>query len=225
MLQLVFHDLNAPLRAIRFYTDKIQRKHAQGLDQEVKENLDSVQASAQRMHQLLMDIELLSQCSTLKPPHDRVEARELVEEALRQLDDHVRQTGARVSLGDDLPVLHVHRVWAGRAITNLLDNALKFHAQGTAPQIEVAAHHAAAGEVGLVIRDRGIGIREEQADEIFHIFRRGVSREIRGTGIGLALVRLVAQRHHGRAWAEPRRGGGSVFYITFADACQDRRPA
>jgi len=69
--------------------------------------------------------------------------------------------------------------------------------------------------LGVVVRDRGPGVAPGQRDRIFELFRRAVGREIEGTGAGLAIVRQVAERHGGRAWVEPREGGGSDFIISF----------
>ena len=67
------------------------------------------------------------------------------------------------------------------------------------------------------MRDRGIGLSPEYLERIFGLFQRAVGREIEGTGAGLAIVREVAERHGGRAWAQPRPDGGAEFYITFGN--------
>jgi len=69
--------------------------------------------------------------------------------------------------------------------------------------------------VGLIVRDRGIGVEPDQAQRIFQLFYRAVGREVSGTGAGLAIVQQIAHRHGGRAWVQPRDGGGSEFVLVF----------
>ncbi len=73
---------------------------------------------------------------------------------------------------------------------------------------------SASKETGIVVRDRGTGVSEKHAERIFDLFQRAVGRGVEGTGAGLAIVRQVAERHSGRAFVEPRDGGGSEFVIT-----------
>ena len=116
------------------------------------------------------------------------------------------------------PRLTVNRTWATQGIYNLLVNALKFRRDGQPPDIEVDGYSAPGEErtpIGIVVRDRGPGVSPEHAERIFQLFQRAVGREIEGTGAGLAIVRQVAERHGGRAWVEPREGGGSQFILTF----------
>jgi signal transduction histidine kinase len=122
-----------------------------------------------------------------------------------------------VRVATDLPRLVAERTWATQAVYNLIANTLKFTREGEAPDIEVARFER-DGEVGIVVRDRGPGVAPEHAGRIFQLFQRAVGREVEGTGAGLAIVKQVAERHGGKAWVEPRNGGGSEFMITFGRA-------
>jgi signal transduction histidine kinase len=151
-------------------------------------------------------------------PEEEVKAAEVVADALRQLGPRLRETGARVKVADDLPLLRADRRWAVQAVYNLMSNALKFTNPGKPPEVEVAAYQPAAGEPagqGIVVRDRGLGVAPEHAKRIFEMFQRAVGQEVEGTGAGLAIVRQVAERHGCTAWVRPRDGGGSEFIITF----------
>ena len=80
--------------------------------------------------------------------------------------------------------------------------------------------------MGLIVCDRGPGVAPEHADRIFQLFQRAVGREVEGTGAGLAIVRQVAERHGGRAWVQPREGGGSEFVLTFGlSQTSDQNPS
>ncbi|MEE9143238.1 MAG: ATP-binding protein, partial [Candidatus Binatia bacterium] len=102
---------------------------------------------------------------------------------------------------------------------NLVANALKFTRKGEVPELEIGPYQPNGEDPkvdGIVVRDRGPGLAPEHSERIFQLFQRGVGREIEGTGAGLAIVRQIAERHGGRAWTQPRQGGGSEFIITFA---------
>lgn len=217
LLTVVSHDLREPLRAIENFTRLVREGSSSRLDAEGTEYLGWVMQAAQRMDQLLEDVLTLLKAQRSIEPNADVPAAEIVEDVLRQLDGRIRETLATIHVAHDLPVLHVDRPWATQAVFNVVNNALKFTEPGKSPEIEIAAYQTDDDSVrGLVIRDRGPGVPTQYADRIFQLFQRAVGREVEGTGAGLAIVRQVAERHGGKAWVQPREGGGSEFVITFA---------
>ena len=80
--------------------------------------------------------------------------------------------------------------------------------------IEITPYQDDSGP-GIIVSDRGPGVAEAYRERIFELFRRTVNRDVAGTGAGLAIVRQIARRHGGNAWVEPRKGGGSHFFVTF----------
>ena len=169
----------------------------------------------------------ISRVQRMEPPTEDVEGASLVQAALLQLEGKIKKTGVQVRVANDLPRLRVHKTLVTQAISNLLANALKFTSNGHAPEIEVVPYQPGNGELasGIVVRDRGPGVAPEHAERIFQLFQRAVGREVEGTGAGLAIVQRVAERHGGRAWVQPREGGGSEFFITFAAAHTSARHA
>ena len=154
----------------------------------------------------------------MEDPNAVVNFDEIVQEALARLEARIEQTGASVRIVPGLPTLHANRTYATEAVYNLVSNALKFVGEGEKPEIEIAPYETdekTLGEVGFVVRDRGPGVEPKHSERIFEIFQRTVGREVEGTGAGLAIVRQIAERHGGRAWVQPRQGGGSEFIITF----------
>ena len=119
-----------------------------------------------------------------------------------------------MTVEEGLPRIRADRRWATQAVQNLVSNALKYTVEGVPPHVEIGGFRGPEG-VGLVVRDRGMGVPPDYAERIFQLFQRAVSRKIEGTGAGLAIVKRVAERHGGRAWVLPREGGGSEFFITF----------
>ncbi|MBK9113223.1 MAG: PAS domain S-box protein [Nitrospira sp.] len=219
LLHVTSHDLKEPLRAIESFSVLIQERYVNRLDEKGQDFLRRIVRATQRLDQLLTDILDLSRAQRMDPPVDDIDAEQLVHEVLHRLEKRIKETDARITIRSPLPRLRVNTTWAIQGIYNLVANALKFASAGQAPDIEIAPHSGMDLEgnelIGLVVRDRGPGVAPEQRDRIFELFRRAVGREIEGTGAGLAIVRQVAERHSGRAWVEPREGGGSEFFITF----------
>jgi PAS domain S-box-containing protein len=218
LLYVTSHNLREPLRSIINFSQMVRDRYADRLDAKGQDFLRRAVRAAERLDRLLEDILTLSRAQRTVRPDEEVKAAEVVADALRPLGARLRETGARVKVADDLPLLRADRRWAAQAVYNLLSNALKFTRAGEAPEVEVAAYRPGAGEPagpGLVVRDRGPGVAPEHAARIFQLFQRAVGQEVEGTGAGLAIVRQVAERHGGRAWVRPRDGGGSEFVITF----------
>lgn len=219
LLYVTSHDLKEPLRAIESFSVLIQDRYANRLDEKGQDFLRRVIRATQRLNQLLEDILDLSRAQRMDPPVDNIDAEQLVQAVLHRLESRIKETGARITIRPPLPRLQVNTTWAIQGIYNLVSNALKFSSAEQSPDIEIAPYSGMDREgtelIGLVVRDRGPGVAPGQRDRIFELFQRAVGREIEGTGAGLAIVRQVAERHGGRAWVEPREGGGSDFFITF----------
>jgi signal transduction histidine kinase len=222
MLYVISHDLREPLRAIEQFSQIVNDRYAEKLDTKGADFLGRTVRAARRMRTLLDDLLELSRARRLRPPDEPVEGHAIVSDVLERVAGRIEETHAVVRVARDLPSVRADRVWAVQALTNLVVNALKFTCNGQPPEVEIAGYRD-AGTAGFVVRDKGAGVAPEHAERIFRLFQRAVGREIEGTGAGLAIVAAVAERHGGRAWVEPREGGGSEFAITFADA-ESRAP-
>lgn len=219
LLYVTSHDLREPLRSIENFSRLVQERYADRLDDKGRDFLRRVVRGAQRMDQLMADLLALSRVQRMELSSEEVEGEWLAAEAMRRLEDKIKETGATVRVISPLPRFRANSTWATQGIYNLLANALKFRVPaGAPPDIEIAAYRSKGpkGEaVGLVVRDRGPGVPPKHAERIFQLFQRAVGREVEGTGAGLAIVRQVAERHGGRAWVQARDGGGSEFFLTF----------
>jgi len=218
LLYVTSHDLREPLRSIENFSRMVQDRYAERLDEKGQDFLRRVVRGAQRMDQLMTDILALSRAQRMDLPAEEVEGERIVEEALLRLSDKIKESGATVRVTKNLPRFRANSTWATQGVYNLLTNALKFVRPNEVPDIEIAPYQpsgSAGAEVGLIVRDRGPGVAAEHAERIFQLFQRAVGREIEGTGAGLAIVRQVAERHGGRAWVQPREGGGAEFILTF----------
>ncbi len=221
LLYVASHDLREPLRAIQNFSRMVVDRYSDELPEKGQDFLRRVTLSADRLDGLIDDVLVLSRAQRMEQPTTTIEGQAVVSDVLSTLDNKITTTGASVQVADNLPRLLADQRWATQAVYNLVANALKFTKDGEAPDLEIVAYcpdDVDSKEVGIVVQDRGIGIAQEHAERIFTLFQRAVGRDIDGHGAGLAIVRQIAERHGGRAWAGPRDGGGSEFFVTFGAA-------
>jgi GAF domain-containing protein len=219
LLYVTSHDLREPLRAIENFSRMVNDRYKERLDEKGQDFLRRVILGAQRLNRLLDDILVLSRSQRMATPVEEVDGESIVIEAVKRLEGKINATNARVQVAKDFDGLRVDKIWATQAVYNLIANALKFTRNGEPPEIEIAPYRPNAADskvIGIVVRDRGLGVAPEHAERIFQLFQRAVGREIEGTGAGLAIVRQIAERHGGSAWVQAREGGGSEFIITFS---------
>jgi two-component system NtrC family sensor kinase len=209
----VSHDLRAPLRGIDGYSQVLIEDYAAVLDSTAQGYLRSVRAGAKRMSELIDDMLALSRVGRAELRHARVdlsnEARAIVDE-LRQRDPDRK---VEITIQEGLSVQADRRLMK-IALENLLGNAWKFTSKTPEARIEVSQRDGKGGPI-YQVRDNGAGFDSESRDELFRPFRR-LHREsdFPGTGIGLATVQRVIDRHGGRIWAEGAVGRGATFFFT-----------
>jgi signal transduction histidine kinase len=176
-----------------------------------------------RMQQLIDDLLLYSRVGRAPLREERVALDDALEEARAWLGPAVEEAGAEIT-SDPLPEIRGERGQLTQVFQNLLANAIKFTAPGVVPTVHVSATPA-GGEWRIAVADNGIGIEPEQAEAIFKMFGRlHPAEEYPGTGIGLALVKRIVERHGGRIWVEAGASGGSVFVFTLPDRVRTAQP-
>jgi PAS domain S-box-containing protein len=206
------HDLREPLRTVGSNIQLLRRHLGDDLDADGRTQLDFALGGVRRMQALIDDLLLYSRVGTEGRSFAEVDCREVVDEAVRALATAIEEVGLEVRVGP-LPVVRADRSQLVQLFQNLISNAVKFRA-GDDPRVEVGAERA-DGEWIFTVRDNGIGIDARYAEHVFTIFQRLHSHEeYPGTGIGLAVCRKIVERHGGRIWVEPGRGGGSAFRFT-----------
>jgi PAS domain S-box-containing protein len=216
----VSHDLRAPLRAIDGFTQAAIEAEAPRLSSDGLALLRRVQAAAQRMGTL---IDALLRLSQMYREPLRAVPVDLTALARSIAEDLVQANPARqpeVVVADGLTTVGDPRQLRV-ALTNLLDNAFKFSARASRPRVEVGARQLGGREV-FFVRDNGVGFDMDRVGKLFQPFERLHSPlEYPGTGIGLATVQRVAQRHGGSVWAESAPGRGATFYLVLDVAAGD----
>lgn len=207
--QVVSHDLREPLRATSTFASLLASRYEGRLDADADDFIGFIVDGAERMQRMITDLLLYSRVGSRGESFAPTDAEEALEEARANLATAIEEAGASVT-NDPLPTVVADRTQLMSVFQNLIANAIQFRGPD-APQVHVSAEQH-GDEWVFLVEDNGIGVEAAEAERIFAVFRRGASSQgLPGTGMGLAVVKRVANRHGGRAWVEPRVGGGSAF--------------
>jgi light-regulated signal transduction histidine kinase (bacteriophytochrome) len=209
----VSHDLRAPLRTISAFTQALAEDLRYQLDDKSKDHLRRVLAAAARMSDLidaLLELSRISRSSLGRHKVDITVLAHAVVDELRRRDASRRLSATiapEMSAQADGRLVRI-------VLDNLLGNAWKFTAKNSSPHVEIGVEKH-DGETVFFVRDNGAGFDMAYAERLFTPFQRLHSdREYAGTGIGLATVRRIVERHGGRIWADSKPGAGATFYFT-----------
>ena len=215
----VSHDLRAPLRHIDFFSGALQKQlaHVQ-LDAKAQRHLASISASARNMGQLIDDLLSFARISRAELRRTRVRLDELIEQSRQEL--HAELTGRQVAWAvGPLPDVEGDPALLKQVFANLLSNALKYTRGRAEARIEISAQRSDQNNVIIAVRDNGAGFDMKYADKLFGVFQRLHSQhEFEGTGVGLANVRRIVERHGGRVWGEGAVDRGATFFVALPAA-------
>jgi len=216
----VSHDLRAPLRSIDGFSRILLAEYEAQVDEEGKDFLKRIRTSAQRMGQLIEDLLKLSRVTRQEMSRAAVNLSELAEEIVAEFDRPGSERKVKVAITPDMFAFgdeNLLRI----ALHNLIGNAWKFTSQKEDARIEVGQVNASGGRT-FFVRDNGAGFNMEHGGKLFGAFQRlhGAS-EFEGTGVGLATVKRIVNRHGGSIWAEAAVNEGATFYFTLPDASDD----
>ena len=207
------HDLQEPLRKVASFCQLLERRYAGQLDERADQYIAFAVDGAKRMQGLINDLLAFSRVGRTGIGEEVVELDEVVGEAQAALATALEESGARVDAGP-LPPVRGDRGLLALAFQNLIGNAVKFRSPDEPPRVTVRAERA-GGCWDITVSDNGIGIDEAYAEKIFVIFQRLHPKEsYAGTGIGLSMVRKIAEHHGGSVRLVPGAGGdGSTFVL------------
>ncbi len=209
----VSHDLRAPLRSIDGFSHGLQTNYATQLDETGKDYLSRIRNSTKRMADLIDDILRLSRISRSEMSISEVDLCELVNTSLEVLQAGQPERHIEINMPEKL-TLRADSSLMGIAIDNLIRNAWKFTSKCADARIELGSFKQKGREV-FFIRDNGAGFDMTYVDKLFKSFERLHSpRDYEGTGIGLAIVKRIIQRHGGQVWAEGEVDKGATFYFS-----------
>jgi light-regulated signal transduction histidine kinase (bacteriophytochrome) len=210
----VSHDLRAPLRHIAGFVDLLQRDAGPLLPEENLRQLTIVAASAKRMGTLIDDLLEFARVGRTQLRKRQVDLDKLVREAAREFQAETDRRGIAWSI-HPLPPVGADLALLRMVLVNLISNAVKFTGQRAEARIEIGSVAESSGETVIFIRDNGAGFDPRYRAKLFGVFKRlHGEAEFPGTGIGLANVQRIIQRHGGRTWAEGAVDGGATFYFS-----------
>lgn len=208
------HDLQEPLRKVASFSQMLERRYADQLDDRARQYIGFAVDGAKRMQVLINDLLAFSRVGRLHQQQQTLPLGEPLERALANLDDALTSSGARVDAPDDLPEVTGDPTLLTMLWQNLVGNAVKFRSPGRDPVVRIACERE-DDRWHLTVTDNGIGIPPEYQEKIFVIFQRLHGRDAyTGTGIGLALCKKIVEYHGGRIWLDPDRPDGARFHFT-----------
>ncbi len=207
------HDLQEPLRTIASYTQLIERRYRNKLDDDADEFIDFIVEAAVRMKNMIQGLLYYSRVGTKGGELKSTNTEELLGIVLYNLNAAIKENNVTVT-HDKLPVVVADESQLIQLFQNLISNAIKFKKDDECPIIHISAYKG-KNEYIFSVADNGIGIEPQYFNRIFEVFKRlHTSVEYEGTGIGLSISKRIIERHGGKMWVESESGNGSTFYFT-----------
>jgi signal transduction histidine kinase len=207
----VSHDLKSPLRAVISFASIVDEDYSSVLDEDGRNMLQIVITSGKKMNNLIDDLLAFSKIERTEIQKNEIDTKQLVETVWNELS-HTMPHCAQ------LKILQTHNLHADNAllrqvIVNLLSNAIKYSAKSDKPSITINSE-IKGDDVIYSIADNGIGFDMKHAQKLFGVFQRlHGTNDFEGTGVGLAIVQRIVNKHQGRVWAEAELGKGATFYF------------
>lgn len=213
----VSHDLRAPLRHIAGFVSLLGEDGGSTFSPESRRYLSIITDAAGRMGDLIDGLLAFSRIGRTELRKAPVDLGKLVDEVVDDLAEEPRAPEVAWQI-DALPRVHADRTLLRQVLANLIGNALKYSRGKPRAEIGIQARQG-DGRTVLRIEDNGVGFDMKYADKLFGVFQRlHGSSEFEGTGIGLANVKRIVERHGGQVWAEGQTGLGAAFYVSLPDA-------
>ncbi len=213
------HDLQEPLRKILAFSDRLDTRFGESLDDTGKDYMARMRNAATRMQTLIEDLLVFSRVQTQGNTHQIADLMEIAKAVVDDFDIAIEKSGTTVTIGE-LPTIEADPTQMRQLFHNLIGNAMKFRLPDRTPTIQIAAAIDDPGDdpedriCVIQVSDNGIGFEPEYAEKIFTVFQRLHGRgEFEGSGIGLAVARRVAERHAGTISASGQPNVGATFTI------------
>lgn len=209
----VSHDLRAPIRGIDGFTKIMLEDYSSVLEPEALRLLNVIATNSKFMGQLIDDLLAFYRVSKLEPKSDSINMKHMVSDSIEIINQEYGSRGPIVEISELPPVKGdasmLKQVWL-----NLISNAYKYSSKSQNPFVEIGFLNG-EGNRTFFVKDNGVGFDDQYSHKLFKVFQRLHSNEeFAGTGIGLAIVDRIVQRHGGKVWAEGKMGQGATFYFT-----------
>jgi PAS domain S-box-containing protein len=208
------HDLQEPLRMISSFTQLLQLRYGDKLNDDAREFIGYAVEGAARMQNLINDLLDFSRIETRPGKIRELDMNKAVDLTLYNLKFNIEQRNAVITR-DDLPSVIADDSQIVQLFTNLIGNSIKF--SNRVPHVHVSASKS-DGYYIFSVKDNGIGIEPQYFEKIFRVFQRLLPKDqYEGTGIGLAICKRIVERHGGRIWVKSDPGKGSEFFFSLPD--------
>lgn len=205
----VSHDLRAPLRAIDGYARILEEDHGSVLDSDGKRLLGVIQYNAKKMGKLIDDLLAFSRLGKIEVLQSQINMKELIEGALIDINKSMNNN-AHIKLGTLHPLKADYSL-INQVMVNLISNAIKYSSKNEKPVVEIGSVIKDRNVI-YTITDNGVGFNMDYVHKLFGVFQRlHTMEEFEGTGVGLAIVQRVINKHGGSVWAESTLGKGATF--------------
>lgn len=207
----VSHDLRAPLRAVIGYSKIVEEDFQEKLDKEGKRLLRVIQQNGLKMSSLIDALLEFSKLGRKELRKTEIDTEKLLKNILDEISTSQDKTEIKLSR---LPSVCADRNLVSQVWINLISNAIKYSATQETPTIEIGSD-TGENEIVFYVKDNGVGFNMEYVDKLFGVFQRlHKDDEFDGTGVGLAMVKRIVNKHGGRVWAEGKVGEGATFYFS-----------
>ncbi len=206
----VSHDLRAPLRGIAGFSKILLDEYSAELDDRCKHYLARIDNSTKRMSTLIEDILALSRAGRTELQLRIVKFNDIINYVIRDFSEEIESRGISIRIGE-VPAIKCDSILMQTVFSNIISNAIKYTLEKESPEIEIGFDEE---KKSIFVKDNGIGFDMQYHDKIFQVFQRlHLPEEYEGTGIGLAIVKRIIDRHHGKVWAESEQGKGTTFFV------------
>jgi light-regulated signal transduction histidine kinase (bacteriophytochrome) len=209
----VSHDLRAPVRGLHGFSQILLNDFSAELPDQAKGYLKRIEDNAKLMGELIDDLLAFSHLGRQQVVKTSVNAADIARHAFIEVTEREDQARIQFTL-NELPEIRADAALLKQVFVNLFSNAVKFSKQRELAVIEVGSQRSDVG-TAIYVRDNGAGFDMQHSAKLFGVFQRlHTYDQFEGTGVGLAIVRRIVERHGGTIWAEAEIDKGATFYFT-----------
>ncbi|WP_158800650.1 ATP-binding protein [Pedobacter sp. L105] len=209
----ISHDLRTPLTSIKSYTELVIATN-KSLDEQGKKLLGRVVAGADKMNFLINEILKLARVGRVELELVQLDMNRLIRDVAAEVVSALKAERVKITFGE-LPAITGTDALITQVFTNLIGNAVKYSAAKSNPEVHIEGTEI-EDEIIYKIQDNGIGIAADHHEKVFELFKRMDNvKDIEGTGVGLAIVKRILEKHNARIWFESELEIGTIFYVAF----------
>lgn len=216
----ISHDLKTPIASIKNYSE-ILLEDFEAMDEQAKHFLNRIINSADKMNALIREVLNYSRLSRKELRKSSLEMRPVLDDIVEEVRAAYQPANLKLSIGDT-PDIYGDSFMIGQVFTNLIGNAVKYSAKSNPAIVKIEGRDE-GDSVLYTVSDNGVGIDMEYGSHIFELFKRMENaREFEGSGVGLAIVKRIMEKHNARIWYDSMKGNGTIFYLSFQKEGHER---